>query len=173
MNGRVLLTREGCSASSYWQDGGVALKEGLQGSARLKGATMQLPRCPHQNSLSHMRVSWLLSTPRCALGHYRFASTTERTRVRDPIIINGAGPAGLVLAIGLQNANIPYEICERHRHDLPSRPRRNHVSLLRKSMFNNLTTLLKFPDRWLLLRTILANAPIPDLNAPFQDYPIH
>ncbi len=49
-----------------------------------------------------------------------FASTApkERRHVRLPTLINGAGPAGLVLAIGLKNAKIPFEIYERHRYDL-------------------------------------------------------
>ena len=63
----------------------------------------------------------------------------ERSRKRLPIIINGASSAGLVLAIGLQNARIPFEICEQNSHDLRSRLRRNHASMLER----NLLLLLK------------------------------
>lgn len=41
-----------------------------------------------------------------------------------PIIINGAGIAGLSLARVLQNANVPFEIFERHTKDSPLRTRR-------------------------------------------------
>lgn len=77
---------------------------------------------------------------------YRFhkIAPKERAHVRLPIIINGAGPAGLVLANGLQNAIIPFEICERHRHDLPSRPYRTHSSILSEQVLNPLRKFLNY-----------------------------
>lgn len=77
--------------------------------------------------------------------NHDFASTApkERRNIRLPILINGAGPAGLILAIGLQNAKIPFEICEKHRHDLQTRPRRNHVSILSSYILKPLKDFLR------------------------------
>ena len=85
----------------------------------------------------------------------------ERTYFRHPIIINGAGPAGLILAIGLKNAGIPYEICERHRHDLPSKPRRNYPSLLSPGTLKSLKAFLRAPSSRSILDKIAVNIPAP------------
>ena len=109
--------------------------------------------------------------------NYDFASTTptERTFVRRPIIINGAGPVGLILAIGLKNARIPFEICERHRHDLPDRPRRNHVSVLVSDIFQPLREFLRVPNFKSFLDKIALNPPsLERLKLRcFDDYPIY
>ena len=84
----------------------------------------------------------------------------ERANVRLPIIINGAGPAGLLLANGLQNAKIPFEICERYRHDLPG-PRRHHISLLSKQVLSPLRDFLKCPSLQHLLPHIVTAGPKP------------
>lgn len=86
------------------------------------------------------------------------ASPKERNRVRLPIIINGAGPAGLMLAIGLRNVNIPFEVCE--RHDRLSRPRRNYISILSHEVVNLLMKVLNYPTTQSLIRGLLA-APHP------------
>lgn len=83
-----------------------------------------------------------LATPIIKRVDYNFKSRT-RAHVRLPIIMNGAGPAGLILAIGLQNANIPFEICETQRHDLPSKRRSNQVSLLERTTLAPLKKFLK------------------------------
>ena len=82
----------------------------------------------------------------------------ERAHVRLPIIINGAGPAGLLLANGLQNAKIPFEICEVHRHDLPG-PRRHHIALLSKQVLSPLREFLKSPSLQHLLPDIVTAGP--------------
>ncbi len=109
--------------------------------------------------------------------NYDFASTTptERTYVRRPIIINGAGPAGLILAIGLKNARIPFEICEHHRHDLPDRPRRNHVSVLVSDIFEPLRKFLRVPNAKSFLDKIALNPPssVRLKTRCFDDYPIY
>ena len=91
--------------------------------------------------------------------NYDFASTTpiQRAHLRQPIIINGAGPAGLILAVGLKNARIPFEICETHRHDLPSRPRRNHVSILSSDILKPLRDFLRVPEYRSFLGEIALN----------------
>lgn len=93
--------------------------------------------------------------------NYDFASTApaERAYVRRPIIINGAGPAGLILAIGLKNARIPFEICESHRHELPSRLRRNHVSILMSDVFEPLRQFLRVPNSKSFLDEVALNPP--------------
>ena len=48
-----------------------------------------------------------------------------------------------MLAIGLQRANIPFEICESHRHDLPSKIRRNHMSQLSSNIVQHLKKFLR------------------------------
>lgn len=80
--------------------------------------------------------------------NWDFASISpgERRNVRHPIIINGAGPAGLLLAIDLQSAKIPFEICESERHDLESRSRRNHASLLSRGIFRPMREFLRIKD---------------------------
>lgn len=83
-----------------------------------------------------------------------FARTApkERKNKRLPIIINGAGPAGLILAIGLKNANIPFEICE--THDLLTRPRRNYPSLLADGLLVPLRKFLGYQTHGSLLQSI-------------------
>lgn len=105
------------------------------------------------------------------LAKYDDNSIRQSAHVRDPIIINGAGPAGLILAIGLRNANIPFEICEQHRHDLPSRQHRNHVSLLSKDVLNFFKKYLIHPREFgSFLGKIGVNAPDPGLGTPYHDY---
>lgn len=108
--------------------------------------------------------------------NYDFASTApvERAYVRRPIIINGAGPAGLILAIGLKNARIPFEICESHRHDLPSRLRRNHVSILMSDVFEPLRQFLRVPNSKSFLDEIVLNPPKSGrlVARRYEDYPI-
>lgn len=95
------------------------------------------------NSKFAIQTSKRLNAPTFRRLDAQFTEGT-RTRIRLPIIINGAGPAGLVLAVGLQNAKIPFEICEAQRHDLNSKPRRNQISLLRLNTVAQLKCLLKF-----------------------------
>ena len=106
--------------------------------------------------------------------NYDFASTTptQRAYIRQPIIINGAGPAGLILAIGLKNAKIPFEICETHRHDLPSRPRRNHVSILSSDILKPLRDFLRVPTFRSFLDEVALNPPQPGLDARRHDHSI-
>ena len=74
---------------------------------------------------------------------------------RLPIIINGAGPAGLILAIRLKNAKIPFEIFEKEEQDLLSkRLRRNHVSYLGPRDLSILRKLLSFSTEQRLLQKI-------------------
>lgn len=107
--------------------------------------------------------------------NYNFTRITPRERrpVRQPIIINGAGPAGLILAIGLQNARIPFEICETHRHDLHSRPRRNHVSILSSELLRPLREILRFPSYKSFLKEIALNPPATGVKARRHDYSIN
>jgi len=109
--------------------------------------------------------------------NHDFASTApkERRHVRLPILINGAGPAGLILAIGLKNAKIPFEICERHRHDLQSRPRRNHVSMLSRYIFKPLKDFLRVPTYQSFLNDDIAIHPLPlgAGDARKHDHSIH
>jgi len=92
-----------------------------------------------------------------------FASTApkERRHVRLPTLINGAGPAGLVLAIGLKNAKIPFEICERHRYDLQSMPRRTHVSMLSRYILKPLKDFLRAQTYQSILNDDIALSPLP------------
>ena len=129
---------------------------------RLTGAIRplsRLPCCPFSSTRTLTRDT-VATTFRKV--DYDFARSTplKRAHVRLPIIINGAGPAGLILAIGLQNAKIPFEICEAHRHDLPSKPRRNHASLLSMSILSHLKRILRAPDYWSFLERI-ALKPLP------------
>ena len=78
-----------------------------------------------------------------------------RARVRLPIIINGAGPAGLILAIYLKNANIPFEIFEKEEQNLASRKvRRNYVSHLSPDSIHILKKLLNFSTKQELLQEV-------------------
>ena len=96
----------------------------------------------------------------------------RRKKIRLPIIINGAGPAGLTLAIGLKKAQIPFEICESKRYDLPSRQRRNHVAILSQRNLDILSRLLQTPDSKLLSSMVIfEQAKAPD-NVNI-DQPIH
>ena len=85
---------------------------------------------------------------------------------RLPIVINGAAPAGLILAIGLKNARIPFEICERERHDLPSKPRRNHVSILERKTLLPLKKFLSAPTYHSFLRHMTLD-PVDDNSDPW------
>ena len=73
---------------------------------------------------------------------------------RLPIIINGAGPAGLILAVCLKNANIPFEIFENLEQDGQSKLRRNHVTHLNIGRLSILEKLLKFSTKKQMLRRI-------------------
>lgn len=107
--------------------------------------------------------------------NYQFARhmPIHGRHVRQPIIINGAGPAGLILAIGLQNAGIPFEICETHRHDLHSAPRRNHVSILSSQLLRPLRELLRFPSHKSFLKQIAINPPVSRKEVRGHDHPIN
>ena len=100
-------------------------------------------------------------------------SPMKWTRVRDPIIINGAGPAGLMLAIGLQRANIPFEICESHRHDLPSKPRRNHMSQLSRGIVQYLKALLQAKTYQSFLRRIVLDPEAIPTDPWYHDHNIY
>ena len=113
--------------------------------SRLNAYIKPFPRAVH-HCLFSTKTS--LNRPTRTTTSYDFAKSApkERAHVRLPIVINGAGPAGLMLAIGLKNARIPFEICERQRHDLPSKLRRNNASLLLANVFNPLKKFLNAPD---------------------------
>lgn len=106
---------------------------------------------------------------------YDFASTmpSERKRVRLPIVINGAGPAGLLLAIGLKNAKIPFEICEKRGHDMKSRGERNHISLLSRDMRKPLKDFLKVENYMSFLKRVALNPSKIGLDARKYDQVIH
>lgn len=103
-----------------------------------------------------------------------FASTApkERKNVRLPILINGAGPAGLLLAIGLKNAKIPFEICEKHRHDRQTRPRRNHLSMLSSYILKPLKGFLGAQTYRSFLDEDILVGPLPS-DARHRDHSIH
>ena len=95
-----------------------------------------------------------------------------RAQNRLPIIINGAGPAGLIVAIRLKNANIPFEIFEKHEQDLPSKLRRNYVSHLSIGRLGALQKMLGYSSRQKLLGRI-SNDRFRDMSRIQQSTPIH
>lgn len=134
-------------------------------------------RLPHR-SISSVRFyngKLLPSISAFPDANFDFARTTptHRTTVRQPIIINGAGPAGLILAIGLKNAGIPFEICESHRHDLHSGPRRNHVSILSSQLLRPLREFLRFPNYKSLLKQFALDPPASRDDAKRHDHSIN
>ncbi|KAL8640382.1 MAG: hypothetical protein Q9226_008756, partial [Calogaya cf. arnoldii] len=94
-------------------------------------------------------------------------------RVRLPIIINGVGPAGLILAIGLKNANIPFHICERHRHDLDLKSRRNHMSQLSAKVLKPLRHFLQVHHYASILDEIRITPRKPGVDPLKQDHAIY
>ena len=126
------------------------------------------------------------------VNHYVFASkngpfdhasaSTLRAKVRLPIIINGAGPSGLTLAIGLKNAGIPFEIFETLRHDLGKQrqrdllqfQRRDYISYLQDAILRPLRDSLGFPTvKSLLSRIQLFGRQTSEMRRMTYDHPIH